>query len=44
MTPRTNIDKLIMISVQGKVAHPEHTGRHGFDAEGKPFWWLEQAV
>ena len=37
MTPRTNIDKLIMISVQGKVAHPEHTGRHGFDAEGKPF-------
>lgn len=36
-SPRTNINKLVMISVQGYVAHPEHRGMHMFDADGKPF-------
>ncbi len=35
--PRTNADRLVMISVQGYVSPPHHSGRHGFDAEGKPF-------
>lgn len=35
--PRTNLDRLVMVSVQGQVSHPEHLGRHGFDAEGAPF-------
>jgi len=35
--PRTNAKNLVMLSVQGQVAHPEHNGRHGFDAEGKLF-------
>ena len=37
MLPKTNADRLVMLSVQGQVAAPEHSGRHGFDAEGMPF-------
>lgn len=35
--PRTNIDKLAMVSVQGTVSPPAHRGNHGFDADGNPF-------
>jgi hypothetical protein len=35
---RTNRDKVVMISVQGKVANPwKRGGAHSVDSEGKPF-------
>ncbi|HBJ81333.1 MULTISPECIES: DUF4438 domain-containing protein [Pseudothermotoga] len=34
---RTNKDKLVMISVQGTIVRPEHSGRHGVSHDGKPF-------
>ncbi len=35
--PKTNDDKLVMISVQGVVSPPMHRGQHSFDKNGKPF-------
>ena len=34
---RTNKDRLVMISVQGTVAKPEHSGRHAVSHTGEPF-------
>ncbi len=34
---RTNRDRLVMISVQGTVSNPEHTGRHSVSHDGEPF-------
>jgi len=34
---RTNADKLVMMSVQGKVCNPGARSAHGVDAEGNPF-------
>ncbi len=34
---RTNAEKLVMMSIQGKVANPGARGAHGVDSEGKPF-------
>ncbi len=34
---RTNKDKLVMMSIQGKVVNPYGMRGHGIDAEGKPF-------
>jgi len=34
---RTNKDRLVMISVQGTIVKPEHSGRHGVAHDGKPF-------
>jgi hypothetical protein len=34
---RTNRDKLVMISVQGMIAKPEHSGRHAVSHDGHPF-------
>ena len=32
---RTNRDKLPMISVEGRVAHPAYNGRGYYDPEGR---------
>ena len=34
---KTNKDKLVMMSIQGKVVNPYGMRSHGVDAEGKPF-------
>lgn len=34
---RTNKDKLVMMSIQGKVVNPYGMRGHGIDADGKPF-------
>jgi hypothetical protein len=34
---RTNRDKLVMISVQGTIVNPRHSGRHGVSHGGTPF-------
>jgi len=34
---RTNADKLVMMSVQGKVVNPRGPRAHGVDADGRPF-------
>lgn len=34
---RTNKSKLVMISVQGTIAKPEHSGRHSVSHDGEPF-------
>lgn len=34
---RTNKDRLVMISVQGTIVKPEHSGRHGVSHDGEPF-------
>jgi hypothetical protein len=34
---KTNKDKLVMISVQGTIVKPEHSGRHGVSHGGEPF-------
>ncbi len=34
---RTNIDKVVMLSVQGKVSYPSGSRGHGVDADGRPF-------
>lgn len=34
---RTNKDRLVMISVQGTIAKPEHSGRHSVSHNGEPF-------
>ncbi len=34
---RTNKDRLVMMSVQGTVSRPEHSGRHGVSHSGDPF-------
>jgi len=34
---KTNADKVVKVSVQGKVAYPAGSRRYGVDAEGRPF-------
>ncbi len=34
---RTNKDRLVMISIQGTIVKPEHSGRHSVSHDGKPF-------
>ena len=34
---RTNVDKVVKLSVQGKVSYPSGRRNHSVDAEGKPF-------
>jgi len=34
---RTNKDRLVMISVQGTIVKPEHSGRHAVSHAGEPF-------
>jgi hypothetical protein len=34
---RTNTDKVVMLSVQGKVSYPSGSRRHGVDADGRPY-------
>lgn len=34
---KTNKDRLVMISVQGTIVKPEHSGRHSVDHMGRPF-------
>lgn len=34
---KTNKERLVMISVQGAIVNPEHSGKHSFDHQGKPF-------
>ena len=34
---KTNKDRLAMISVQGTIVKPEHSGRHGVSHDGEPF-------
>ncbi len=34
---RTNKDKLVMISIQGSIVKPEHSGRHSVAHDGTPF-------
>jgi hypothetical protein len=33
----TNVDKVVMLSVQGKVSYPSGRRNHGVDADGRPF-------
>jgi hypothetical protein len=34
---KTNVDKVVKLSVQGKVSYPSGSRRHNIDAEGRPF-------
>jgi len=35
--PKTNADRLIMMSIQGQPSPPEHRARHAIDHKGEPF-------
>jgi len=34
---RTNVDKVVKLSVQGKVSYPSGSRSHGVDADGRPY-------